>query len=131
MPKYYDQDCLKIFFYPLHFQWWFKFLEKVPILAEKFYFGQKTTNRQRSRFSKVKFRPKPRIQNSANTKPLNLELLTQLTYFIFLSCLEKCFEVTETFQNFKCDGGWAKLRQEICLLRQSWTKYLAQSKEIK
>ena len=91
---------------------------------------QKTTNRESSKFSKVKFWPKPRIQNSANTKPLNLELLTQLTCFIFLSWLEKCFEVTEIFQKFKCEGDWAKLRQKICLLRQSWTKYLALSKEI-
>ena len=130
MPKYYDQDCLKIFFYSLHFQWWFTFLEKVPILAQKCYFVQKTTNRESSKFSKVKFWPKPRIQNSANTKPLNLELLTQLTCFIFLSWLEKCFEVTEIFQKFKWEGDWAKLWQKICLLRQSWTKYLAQSKEI-
>ena len=47
--------------------------------------SKKTTNRESSKVSKVKFWPKPRIQSSANTKPLNLELLTQLTYFIFLS----------------------------------------------
>ena len=73
---------------------------------------QKTTNRESSKFSKVKFWPKPRIQNSANTKPLNLELLTQLTCFIFLAWLEKCFEVIEIFQKLKCEGDWAKLRQK-------------------
>ena len=130
MPKYYDQDCLKIFFYSLHFQWWFRFLENVPILAQKCYFVQKTTNQESSKFCKVKFWPKSRIENKANTKPLNLELLRQLTCFIFLSWLEKCFEVTEIFQKFKCEGDWAKLQQKNCLFRQSWTKYLAQSKEI-
>ena len=77
--KYYGQDCLKNFFSSLLFQWWFNFLEKVPILAQKCL----TTNRQNWKFSKVKFWPKPRIQNSVNTKPLNLELLTQLACFIF------------------------------------------------
>ena len=51
----------------------------------------------------------------------NLELLTQLTCIIFLSWLEKCFEVTENVKKFKCDGGCGKLRQKICLLRQSLT----------
>ena len=63
-------------------------------------------------FSKVKVWPKPRTQNCANTKPLNLELLTQLACFIFLSRLEKCFEVTEIFQKFKCEGDWVKLREK-------------------
>ena len=33
--KYYDQDCLKIFFCTAHFQWWFKFLEKILIWFKK------------------------------------------------------------------------------------------------
>ena len=33
-------------------------------------------------------------------------------------------------QKFKSEGDWAKLRPRICSLRQSWTKYLTQSKEI-
>ena len=105
------------------------FWKKYQFWLENVSSFKKTTNRGSSKFSKVKFWPKPRIQNSANTDSLNLELLTQLTCFIFLSWLEKCFEVTEIFQKFKW-GDWAKLRQKICLLRQSWTKYLAQSKEI-
>ena len=82
----------------------------------------------KSKFSKVKIWPIPRKENSANTKSLNLELLTHLTCIIFLSSLEKWFEATEIYQKFKREGDWAKLRQSICLLRQSWTKYLAQSK---
>ena len=39
-------------------------------------------------------------------KTIKFGTLTQLT---FLSWLEKCFEVTEIFQKFKCEGGWAKL----------------------
>ena len=50
------------------------------------------------------------IQNSAHTKPLNLELLTQLTCITCLSLLEKCFEVTENFQKLKCERDWARLR---------------------
>ena len=102
--KYYGQDCLKNFFSSLLFQWWFNFLEKVPILAQKCL----TTNRQNWKFSKVKFWPKPRIQNSVNTKPLNLELLTQLACFIFTSWLEKCFEVSENIQKFKCEEDYGQ-----------------------
>ena len=75
----------------------YQFWLKIVILVKK------TTNRESSKFSKVKFWPKPRIQNSANTKPLNLELLTELTCFIFTSWLEKCFEITENIQKYKCD----------------------------
>ena len=39
----------------------------------------------------------------------------QLTCFMFLSRLKKCFEVTENVQNFKFEGDWAKLRPKICL----------------
>ena len=30
----------------------------------------------------------------------------------------------------KFEGDWAELRTKICLLRQSWTKYLEQNREI-
>ena len=103
---------------------------KSTSFASKMLVRLKTTNRKSSKFSKVKFWPKSRIQNSANIKPFNLELLTLLTCLIFLSWLEKCFEVIGNFQKFKCEGDWAKLRQKNCLLRQSWTKYLASRKEI-
>ena len=69
VPKYYDSDTLKNF---LHFQWWFKFLEKEPH-APKSYFYQKTANKQNGKLSKVKFWPKPDMQNGAYTKSLNLE----------------------------------------------------------
>ena len=86
----------------------------IQISGKSTNFGSKMFKKQLigkgSKFSKVKFWPKPRIQNSANTKPLNLELLTQLACFMFLSRLEKCFEVTEISQKFKCEGDWAKLR---------------------
>ena len=51
-------------------------------------------------------------------KKLNLELLTQLTCFIFTSWLEKFLELTKNIQNFKWEGGWVKLRPDICFLRQ-------------
>ena len=95
MPKYYDKDCLKIFVCSLLLQRWFKFLEKLPILNQKCQFVQNKTNRQSWKFFKVKFWPNAKIQNSANTKPLNLELLMELACFIFTSWLDKCFEVTE------------------------------------
>ena len=65
----------KLFFYSLYFQWWFNYLERVPILAQKCQFVQKTTNQQSWKSSKVKFWPKPKVQNNAKTKPLNFELL--------------------------------------------------------
>ena len=86
---------------------------------DQFFLLQKTTNWQSWKFSKVKFWHKPRIQNSAKTKLRNLEFLTQLTCIIFLSWLEKCFEVTDNVQTFKREGDWDKLRIKICLLRQN------------
>ena len=47
----------------------------------------------------------------------------QLTCIIFLSWLEKCFEVTENVQKFRFEGDWAELHPKICLVRQSWSKY--------
>ena len=70
------------------------------------------------------------MQYSANTKPLNLELLTELTWFTFTSWFEKCFEVTENIQKLMCERNWAKLKSKICFLRQSYPKYLDQIKEI-
>ena len=49
------------------------------------------------------------MQNSANIKPLNLELLMELTYFTFTSWFEKCFENTENIQKFYCEGAWVML----------------------
>ena len=59
-----------------------------------------------------------------------MELLTQLSCFKSTSSLEKCFELTENIQKFRWKGDWAKLRPKIYFLRQSYAKYLAQSKEI-
>ena len=68
------------------------------------------------------------MQNSANMKPLILELLKQLTFFIVVSWLEKCFQVTQNVQKLKCEGDWAKFQLKI-FSQNSWTKYLAESKE--
>ena len=109
----------------LLFQWWFNFLKKVPILAQKYYFVQKSTNRQSWKFFKVKFWPKPRAENSANTKPLNLELLTELTCFIFKSWLEKCFKIIEKIQKINCEGDWVKLPSyQVCYARYQVSLYL-------
>ena len=59
------------------------------------------------------------MQNSANRKPLNGELLTELTWFIFTSLLGKCFEVREKSRRFKCEGDFGKLRPKVCSLMQS------------
>ena len=92
MLKYYDDDCPKGFFWSLLFQWSLNFLEKEPILDQKCQFVEKTTNQQTWKFCKVKHWSKPRIQNIANTTPLNSEFLKELTHFIFTSWLEKFFE---------------------------------------
>ena len=57
------------------------------------------------------------MQNSANTKPLDLELLTEPTWFIFTLWFEKCFEVTETIQKLMPEGNWDKLPLKRFLLR--------------
>ena len=99
LPKYSDQDCAKILFYSLNFQWWLKFLENIPSLAQKCYFREKATNRESSKLSKVKIWPRLRMQISSNTEQLNFERLTQLTCFIFLSRLEKYFELEKLPRN--------------------------------
>ena len=33
-------------------------------------------------------------------------------------------------EKFKLEGDWAELWQKVCLLRQSWTKYLKQNRKI-
>ena len=63
------------------------------------------------------------IEKSAKTKPLNLDLFTQLNCFIFISRLEKCFEVTDVFPKLECEGDWAMFQSKNCLHRQSLSKY--------
>ena len=53
------------------------------------------------------------MQNSANTKPLNLELWTELIWLMFASWFEKCFQVIENIQKFMCKGNKAKLQPKI------------------
>ena len=75
MPKYYDQDCIRTFL----------LLSTLPMMiclsgrstnfvSKMLVHSKKKTNRQSLTFFKVKFWPKPKIKNSANTKPLNLKL---------------------------------------------------------
>ena len=90
----------------------------------------KTARRQNWKFSKVKFWPKARMQISANTKPLNLEFLRQMTCITFWSWLEKCFKVTENFQKWMCEGDWARLQRKNYFFRQSSTKCLVRNREI-
>ena len=70
------------------------------------------------------------MQYSANTKPLNLELLTEVTWFTFTSRFVECLEVTENIQIFMYEGKWAKLQSKIYFVGQSYPNYLAQIKEI-
>ena len=74
VPKYYDQDCLKIFFCSLHFQWWLKFLEKVLISLKNVISIKKIPISKVESSLKSNFWPKSNIQNSTYAKPLNLEL---------------------------------------------------------
>ena len=70
------------------------------------------------------------MQYSANTKPLNLELLTEVTWFTFTSRFVECLEVTENIQIFMYEGKWAKFQSKIYFVGQSYPNYLAQIKEI-
>ena len=54
----------KCFFYAVPFPWWFRFLEKSAHLVQKIQFYQKPANKQSWKLFKVKFWPKPNMQNS-------------------------------------------------------------------
>ena len=90
---------------------------------------QKTTNRKSWNFSKVKLWPKPRTQNSPKIKPLGLEHLMQLTWYISWSWLEKRFEVTENVQKLKKTGP-SFGQKFVCLdsvRKQSFNRNFARS----
>ena len=76
-----NEDCLKIFLLLFAFPVMIPVCRKDNHLAQKSYFYQKATNKQSWKLPKLKFWPKPNIQNSVYTKPLNL---TRLTCFIYL-----------------------------------------------
>ena len=123
-PQYHDQDSLKNFFYSLYFQWLLKFLEKIPSLAQKYCILQKTIIWQNSTFFKVIVWPKSKIQISANVEQLYFALLKQPTFFLFVSWLEKNALKWQKFPKISTveDTG-----PKFSFLRQSWTKYLAQT----
>ena len=105
--KYYGEECLKILFSSLIFQLWFYFQESINFGSILIIW---INNRQSWKFSKVKFWPKTKIKNIANTEPLNFQLLLELNRFIFTSWLEKGFEVTENIQKINCEENRAKLQ---------------------
>ena len=70
------------------------------------------------------------MQNSAFTKPSNLELECEWLALYFYSKLEKCFEVTENIKKIKFEGDLVELWLKICLLRECWAKQLEQNRVI-
>ena len=66
--KYYDQDCLKIFFLLSTLQM------MIEISGKGAHLAQKLPTTKLESFSKSHFWPKSNMQNGAYTKPLNLEL---------------------------------------------------------
>ena len=89
----------KPFFHSPHLQWWFNYLGKVPILSQKCYFLQKPTNRRSSKFYKVKFWPTEKMQNSANTKLLNLELSRISLSLYFYHDWRNALKLQKMFKN--------------------------------
>ena len=73
VPKYYEQDCLKIFFLISAVPAMIRISGANAHLLQKCYFCQKTTNKRRWNLSRVNFWSKLSMQNTAYTKPLNLE----------------------------------------------------------
>ena len=74
VPKYYDQDYLKIFFLLSTLPMMIQISGKSAHLAQKCYFYQKLPISKVESFLKSNFWPKSNTQNIAYTKPLNLEL---------------------------------------------------------
>ena len=77
VPKYYEQNCLEIFFLLFALPMMTQFSGKYAHLVIKsllHLFHQKTTNKWRWKFSRVNFWPKLNIQNTAHTKAINLEI---------------------------------------------------------
>ena len=73
VPKYYDQDCLKIFFLLSTLPAMIRISgKKMLIWFKKSSFCQKTTNKWWWNLSRVNFGSKLNMQNTAYTKSLNL-----------------------------------------------------------
>ena len=77
------RNVWKFSFCSLHFQRWFKFLEKVLIWLKNVTSIKKLPIRKVGSFLKSNFWPKSNMKNSGYTKPL-FGTLTQLACFIFL-----------------------------------------------
>ena len=97
-------------------------------LVQKCFFVQKTTNWQSCKFPKVKFLPKPKIPNSANTKRLNLELYRNRLALYVYDDWRNALKIHEISQNSSAKETGLSYGQKRYLLRQSWTKYLVQGK---
>ena len=100
-----SQTVWKFSFCSVHFEWWFKFLEKVLILLKDIKFIKKPPISKVESFLKSSLWPKSNMQNSPYTKPLTSELLTQLTCFLFLL---KFIEMLWSYQ--KCLKNWVRRR---------------------
>ena len=73
VPNIMTKIVWKFSFCSHHFQWWFKFLEKVFICFKNVISAKKTTNKWQWKFTRVNFWPKLNMQNTAYPKPLHLE----------------------------------------------------------
>ena len=96
---------------------------------EKWKFYQKSTTHQSWKVSNDTFLPKPSMTNSVHRK-LKFGSFPHLTHFVFVLKVWERFWSYKKIKIVKCEGGWEELWAKTSLHRQSWTKYLKQSKEI-
>ena len=107
------------------------FLKKVLIWLKNVTCIKKMPISKVESFLNSNFWPKPNMKNSACTKPLNLEFERDWIALYFYWSAYKCFGVIKTVKKLELQRDWAKLGPNICLLRQSQTKYLQQSSKEK
>ena len=77
------------------------------------------------------FWPKSNMGNSTYRKLFISELFGNCHTLYLHYRFERGFEVMKKIRILKTEGDWDKLKSKIYLCRQSWRKYLEQTKGIK
>ena len=105
VPKYYEQNRLRIFFCSLHFQWWFKFLQKNAHLVQKsqIYHKKPTSNSESSQESIL---IQTNYAKHCLHKTIKFGSLMQLACFIFFLKIE---QMLWWYTKYKKINVWRRL----------------------
>ena len=105
----------KFSFCSLHFQCWFKFLEKVLIWIKNVTSAKKLTTCKVESYLKSNFWPKSIMQNSTYTKLLNSELWQNWLALYFYLSSWKYFGVVKKCQKIGVGRGLGRVRAKNLL----------------